>query len=281
MKKGKGMRFVGDSRISADKTSTVPKDYSEYPGRTEAFWPNFLLKEWLVGSVFLVGFLCVTIADPAPLEGLADPTDAAYVPLPDWYFLFLYQLLKYDFASGPYTLFGILILPGLAFGGLLLAPFLDSGPGRRPPKRPIAVAMMLLGLTATVWLTYESAVDVDWEEKAEANKPIPPEEELEIDTEHEGYDVYQNSCAGCHADDLSGGEGPALIGTGLPEEAIKQIAVDGIGDMPPDVFQGSDEELDDLADFIVSMDEKSEEESDEDSDGNSEEDNEENEDNNE
>src|SRR5699024_7718082 len=83
--------------INADKTSTVPKDYSEYPGRTEAFWPNFLLKEWLVGSVFLIGFLCVTIADPAPLEGLADPTDAAYVPLPDWSFLFLYQLLKYDF----------------------------------------------------------------------------------------------------------------------------------------------------------------------------------------
>ena len=42
MKKGKGMRFVGDSRINADKTSQVPKDYSEYPGRTEAFWPNFL-----------------------------------------------------------------------------------------------------------------------------------------------------------------------------------------------------------------------------------------------
>src|SRR5699024_11992953 len=109
VQKGKGMRFVGNSHINAYTTSTVPKHYSEYPGSTEAFWPNFLLKEWLVGSVFLIGFLCVTIADPAPLEGLADPTDAAYVPLPDWYFLFLYQLLKYDFASGPYTLFGILI----------------------------------------------------------------------------------------------------------------------------------------------------------------------------
>src|SRR5699024_3053533 len=82
VKKGKGMKFVGDSRINAEKTSQIPKDYSEYPGRTEAFWPNFLLKEWLVGSVFLIGFLCVTIAAPAPLQGLADPTDAAYLPLP-------------------------------------------------------------------------------------------------------------------------------------------------------------------------------------------------------
>src|SRR5699024_10619047 len=101
-------------------------------------------------AAFLIVFLCVTIADPAPLEGLADPTDAAYVPLPDWYFLFLYQLLKYDFASGPYTLFGILIIPRLAFGVLLLAPFLYSGTGRRPTKRHIAVALMLLCLSATV-----------------------------------------------------------------------------------------------------------------------------------
>src|SRR5699024_3209917 len=94
--------------------------YSEYPGRTEAFWPNFLLKEWLVGAVFIVGFLCLTIAHPSPLEGMADPTATDYIPLPDWYFLFLYQLLKYDFASGPYVLFGILVLPGLAFGALFL-----------------------------------------------------------------------------------------------------------------------------------------------------------------
>lgn len=135
MKRGKGMRFVGDSRVNAEKTSTVPRDYSEYPGRTEAFWPNFLLKEWLVGSVFLVGFLTATLVAPPPLENLADPTNASYYPLPDWYFLFLYQLLKYNFASGPYTLLGMLILPGLAFGALLLAPFLDNGPGRRPPRR--------------------------------------------------------------------------------------------------------------------------------------------------
>src|SRR5699024_7774072 len=113
------MKLVGDSRITSEKTSQVPKDYSEYPGRTEAFCPNFLLKEWLVGAVFLVGFLCLTLAHPAPLEGVADPTDAAYIPLPDWYFLFLYELLKYKFASGQFSIMGILVIPCLAFAGLL------------------------------------------------------------------------------------------------------------------------------------------------------------------
>src|SRR5699024_4451650 len=92
VKKGKVMKFVGDSRNSVESKPNMPKDYSEYRGRTDAFWPNSLLEEWLVGSVFLVGFLSLTLAHPSPLEGVADPTDAAYIPLPDWYFLFLYEL---------------------------------------------------------------------------------------------------------------------------------------------------------------------------------------------
>ncbi len=71
MHRGKGMKFVGDSRVKVDgRKVNVPKDYSEYPGKTEAFWPNFLLREWMVGAVFLMGFLCLTLAHPAPLEQL-------------------------------------------------------------------------------------------------------------------------------------------------------------------------------------------------------------------
>jgi len=251
VKRGKGMKLVGDSRITSEKTSQVPKDYSEYPGRTEAFWPNFLLKEWLVGSVFLIGFLSVTIASPAPLQGLADPTDASYLPLPDWYFLFLYELLKYDFASGPYVLLGILVIPGVAFGALFLAPFLDNGPGRRPPKRPIAVAMMLLALVSVGWLTYDSASAVDWQEIADDNKPIPESEQVEVNMDDPGYEIYADNCLSCHGDDLSGGPaGPGLIGTDHDAEEIEDIAVNGIGDMPADIFEGSDEELKELAEFL-------------------------------
>ena len=258
MHKGKGMKFVGDSRISAERKPNIPKDYSEYPGRTEAFWPNFLLKEWLVGAVFLIGFLCLTLAHAPALEGVADPTDAAYIPLPDWYFLFLYELLKYKFASGPFIIMGILVLPGLAFGALFLAPFLDKGPGRRPHQRPVAVGMMLLGLASVMWLTYESAAHVDWEARAEANKPVP-EADIAIDQDDPGYGIYENSCMQCHGEDLSGGAAaPSLIGTEHTPEEIAKIATDGIGTMPPDQFTGSDEELEQLVDFIVSVNEQAE-----------------------
>src|SRR5699024_631047 len=207
---------------------------------------------------FLVGFLSVVLAHPSPLESVADPTVIGYTPLPDWYFLFLYELLKYEFAAGKFIIMGILVIPGLAFGALLLAPFLDNGPGRRPPQRPIAVAMMILGLSSVVWLTYESASAVDWEQRAEENKPIPPSA-IEIDESHAGFEIYENSCMSCHGDSLEGGPaGPGLIGTEYGPEDIAKIAVDGIGTMPADQFTGTDEELEELVDFIMTVNEQAE-----------------------
>jgi menaquinol-cytochrome c reductase cytochrome b/c subunit len=252
MHRGKGMKFVGDSRVPAERKPNIPKDYSEFPGKTEAFWPNFLLKEWLVGSVFLIGFLSLTIAHQSPLERVADPTDTGYIPLPDWYFLFLYQLLKYEFAAGPYTVIGAMIMPGIAFGALMLAPFLDRGPERHPTKRPIAVGMMLLSIAATIFLTWESVATHDWEAAAKQGAIV---EEVEIDTEAEGYKLLEaNTCLSCHGNNLAGGPAaPAINNLELTPEDIANIAKNGQGNMPAGIFKGTDEELQKLAEFLANI----------------------------
>lgn len=258
MQRGKGMKFVGDSRIKQGPTvSRIPKDYSEYPGTTEAFWPNFLLKEWLVGAVFLVGFLTLTVAHPPPLGGIADPTNASFIPLPDWYFLFLYELLKYEFASNNFILLGMLGIPGIAFGALLLAPFLDNGPGRRPSQRPVAVGMMLLALASAIWLTYTSAAPVDWDSRAANDPPVLPSDSAAvIDTEHAGYAAYEANCMACHGAELEGTAGPTLIGIDYSAEELADIAINGINTMPADTFSGTDEELEQLTDFILTVNEE-------------------------
>jgi menaquinol-cytochrome c reductase cytochrome b/c subunit len=254
MHRGKGLKFVGDSRVLApsERKKMIPKDYSEYPGKTEAFWPNFLLKEWIIGAVFLVGFLCLTIAHPSPLERIADPTDTGYIPLPDWYFLFLYQLLKYQYASGPYTVLGAMIIPGLAFGGLLLAPFLDRGPERRPSKRPLATGFMLLSIAAITFLTWQSVATHDWEAAAKQGKIVA---KVEIDKASDGYKIAsENTCITCHGENLSGGAGaPALIGLDLSADEIAKIAKNGKGSMPPGVFKGDEEQLKKLSEFISGL----------------------------
>lgn len=252
MQRGKGMKFVGDSRVKATgRKPNIPKDYSEYPGKTEAFWPNFLLKEWMVGAVFLIGYLCLTVAHPSPLERMADPTDSSYIPLPDWYFLFLYQLLKYEFVSGPYVVLGVAVIPALAFGALLLAPWLDRGPERRPAKRPIATGLMLLAIVSIIYLTWESVAQHDWEAAEKQGAMV----EVEIDTEAQGYQIYTNAgtCAGCHGNNLEGGAGgPSLISTGLSVEEIVDVIVNGRGGMPAGMFNGTEEELQILAEYIAS-----------------------------
>src|SRR5699024_1540028 len=98
---------------------------------------------------------------------------------------------------------GILVIPGLAFCALLLAPFFDNGTGRIPQQRPIAVSMILLVPTSGIWLTYTSATNVDWEARADEYNPIPPSD-VEIDKDDPGYAVYENSCMSCHGEDLEG-----------------------------------------------------------------------------
>jgi menaquinol-cytochrome c reductase cytochrome b/c subunit len=252
MHRGKGMKFVGDSRVPINnRKPNIPKDYSEYPGKTEAFYPDFLLKEWLVGAVFLVGFLCLTIAEPPPLERIADATDTSYIPMPDWYFLFLYQLLKYTFASGPYNVIGAFIIPGIAFTALLLAPFLDRGPKRRPKDRPLATGFMLLAVAGVFYLTWEAASHHDWEA---AKQQGAIRSVVEIDKDDPAYSILEaNTCLSCHGENLEGNTGPSLVGTELTAEEIQEIAINGIGSMPADLFQGTEEELQQMAEYIINI----------------------------
>ncbi|MBU9711805.1 menaquinol-cytochrome c reductase cytochrome b/c subunit [Evansella tamaricis] len=251
MHRGKGMKFVGDSRVPAERKPNIPKDYSEYPGKTEAFWPNFLLREWMVGAVFLVGYLCLTVAHPSPLERMADPTDSGYIPLPDWYFLFLYQLLKYEFASGPYTVIGAVVIPGIAFGALLLAPWLDRGPERRPIKRPIASSIMLIAVACVIFLTWEAVDHHDWEAAAQQGAIV---EDVEVDETAEGFEIWttQQNCINCHGGDMLGGAAaPSVFQSDYSKEEVMDIIINGAEGMPAGQFEGTDEELETLAAFIA------------------------------
>ncbi|WP_010273807.1 menaquinol-cytochrome c reductase cytochrome b/c subunit [Paenibacillus senegalensis] len=273
--------YVGDSRVRKKTHRPDPADYTAYPGKSEAFIPNFLLKEWMVGAVVLVGFLMLVMSHPAPLGYPADPTNTAIIPMPDWYFLFMYQLLKYPYASEDYLVFGTVIVPGIMFGALLLAPFLDTGKERRFYKRPMASSLMLVTLAAVTYLTVYSWVHYQHELerqglvpdhiRAEEERQRAREEGREPDTanrpnqqpiaivgeDEEGYEIYTRAtCATCHMPDLNGN--PSLLGIGdkHDKEGILAIIHEGVGGMPAqyedNIAKGlTDEEIDTLAEWLA------------------------------
>jgi len=70
---------------------------------------------------------------PPPFGDPADPTDSTYVPKPEWWVLFLNQLVS--IFKGPLSIVGTVIIPGGLAGILLLLPYLDRTRERAPKKR--------------------------------------------------------------------------------------------------------------------------------------------------
>jgi len=102
-------------------------------GEPRPFYPYQALKDSVAMAVVFAALLTLALTVPAPLDEVADPTDASYIPRPEWYFLSLFQLLKYF--PGPLEPVATMVIPGAVVTGLLLLPFLDRGPERRPLRR--------------------------------------------------------------------------------------------------------------------------------------------------
>jgi ubiquinol-cytochrome c reductase cytochrome b subunit len=120
-------------------------------GRPFAFYPVQAARDVVVVSIVLAALLAMAWRGMPALEGPADPTDATYIPRPEWYFLGLFQLLKYF--PGRWEVVGAIVVPGIAAGFLALLPWIDRGPERDPRRRPFIMTMVAAGFAAIVALT--------------------------------------------------------------------------------------------------------------------------------
>ena len=118
----------------------------------ETFYPSFLFKEIVVMiCIFILVAIVLAFVFPVGLGDPADPTDNLFVPKPEWYFMALYQLLKYF--PGKLEVIATAIIPAGGIIALFLLPFIDINPERKPVKRPIAMATGLFAVIALVVLT--------------------------------------------------------------------------------------------------------------------------------
>jgi quinol-cytochrome oxidoreductase complex cytochrome b subunit len=119
----------------------------------KAFFPHYFFEVAVVALLTVEAVLLLAVLFP-PSIGREIDFSAQYSPRPEWYFLFLYQLTKYF--PGKWTFIGAVLLPGLAFSILFLAPFLDSGKATALRERRTAAVAGLGLLIAVVALTIAS-----------------------------------------------------------------------------------------------------------------------------
>lgn len=182
------------------------------------FYPEQVFKDTVAVFVAFVILFVMAVSFKVPLERLADPTDTSYIPRPDWYFLFLFQMLK--FFEGPLEVVGAIILPNLAIVALFLVPFIDRSHVQKVANRKVAMALVAVaaltwsGLTAAAIRSTPPVVESAFGDAPMGWATLSPEEVAGI-----GYFRKEN-CASCHAL----GEGGSKIGPDLARVPIKRDA---------------------------------------------------------
>jgi menaquinol-cytochrome c reductase cytochrome b/c subunit len=222
------------------------RDYEVLKKQGKPFFPYAVLKDSTMALVVVLVIALLSIVLGAEQGPKADPTTTTYVPRPDWYFYFLFELLRV--LKGPnLVLFATIIIPTIGMVVLLIFPFIDRGPERRPERRPVAMAVFVLTVISMAFLTYAGA---NTGAPSQINLPAAPQYQPGKDV------VAQSACLACHklGDNGNAGPGPQLtqIGARIPRSAILRSLVAGPGIMPS--FQGlGQKKLNEVADYLASL----------------------------
>jgi len=221
----------------AGPAGPTTEDPFEPRQKTEPFYPRQVLMDLSLTALLIVGLGLLAFFVPTPLGPPANPADAQYIPRPEWYYLPIFQWLKYWNGAG--SIVGILVIPGILVICILAVPFLDRGTERRPWKRPIAMgayafvlfSLVGLGLRSHYLDAHDSGVAVQLakqnaQEIVYMQQPFEPELSsasltaanvaLADPLAAKGKEIFEShTCNACHGD---GGVGtvaaPALIGVG-------------------------------------------------------------------
>jgi menaquinol-cytochrome c reductase cytochrome b/c subunit len=201
------------------------REYEVLKKKGKPFFPYAVTKDSVMALVVVLVIAVMSLFLGAEQGPKADPTTTTYVPRPEWYFFFLFELLRIIKPPElvPIATIGI---PTIAMVLLFLLPFYDRGPERNPLRRPIATTAGILTIASMGFLTFLGA---------EAGSPT--EIEMEVAQEYEAGKqvVAAQGCLGCHQIGENGNAlAPELteIGARIPAAAIARSVELGPSFMP-------------------------------------------------
>ncbi len=213
------------------------REYSILKAEGKPFFPYAVTKDAVMACVVMAVIITMSLVLGAELGSKANPTTTTYVPRPEWYFFFLFELLRVIKPPSlvPLATIGV---PTICMILLFLLPFYDRKPERRPERRPIATLTGIFVIGAMALLTYQGA---------NAGSPTVIEMPTPSRITQAGGStlaefeagklvVAQSGCLACHKLGQNGnsGPGPELthIGSRLPRLGIARTLVNPTAPMP-------------------------------------------------
>ena len=212
--------------MNAREKELYLREYSLLKAQGKPFFPYAVAKDSIMAVFVLVAIITMSIMFGAELGPKADPTTTTYVPRPEWYFFFLFEVLRV-IKPAVLTPLATIGVPTICMILMFLLPFIDRGPERRPERRPVATTFGIFVIVAMAYLTYLGAA-----------AGSPNEIEWEVSREYEAGKLVaaQSGCLACHkiGENGNGGPGPDLsdIANKLPKAAILRTLENPTAPMP-------------------------------------------------
>jgi menaquinol-cytochrome c reductase cytochrome b/c subunit len=225
------------------------REYYILKSQGKPFFPYAVLKDSVMACIVLVVIILLAVFLGAEIGPKADPTTTTYTPRPEWYFFFLFELLRV--VKPPALVFLATVgIPTVCLVLLILLPFIDRNPERNPLKRPIATLSGIAVIAAMAYLTIEGAL-----------AGAPTQIDMKVAPQYQaGKEVAAaTGCLGCHriGDNGNAGPGPNLtkVGARLPRAAIARTLVNPTAPMPSFVRlqQQSPQRFSELVNFLGSL----------------------------
>jgi ubiquinol-cytochrome c reductase cytochrome b subunit/menaquinol-cytochrome c reductase cytochrome b/c subunit len=213
------------------------REYAILKAQGKPFFPYAVAKDGAMACVVMAVIITMSLVLGAELGSKANPTTTTYVPRPEWYFFFLFEVLRVIKPPSlvPLATIGV---PTLGMIALFLLPFYDRSPERRPERRPIAMFTLVFVIGAMAFLTYSGA-NAGSPTAIETPTPkVVKESGGAVLAEFEAgrQVVAQSGCLACHklGDNGNDGPGPQLthIGSKLPAQGIARTLVNPTAPMP-------------------------------------------------
>lgn len=183
------------------------REYALLKNEGKPFFPYAVAKDSIMAVFVMIVIMLLALLFGAELGPKVNPTTTTYVPRPDWYFFFLFELLRVMRNVPKFTPMATLGVPTLCMIGLFLLPLYDRSPERLITRRPVALASAMATIACIAFLTYSGA------NTGSPNQVVLPPPAGLTKAQRATFlageiIVGESGCEGCHEIGANGNNGP-------------------------------------------------------------------------
>ena len=212
--------------MNRSQQQAYDRDYAAAKKAGKPFFPYAVYKDLVIATLVIGIVIALAIWHRVEVGVPVNPASTDYVPRPEWYFFFLFELLrvfKGQNALQP-VIMATFIIPNILMLLLIVTPFIDRGPERRIHRRPIALITAILVI---VFLAYETKSGSEAPGGLGSAANGLPLSGLDATAKAGATIFLTQGCTSCHT----------IAGVGAPGPG-PNLSTEGTKGHPPEYYEG-------------------------------------------